>query len=289
MGDTMGTTVSDTNTGPDRGSRGRAIGQVAFLFGLTGREQLSGVQLRRMLNDLGTSPDAARALLARMVRTGLLTSHRDGRTTAYALAGSFLAGFARVRDQAMTRPTPWDGHFFALLYAVPEEHRAFRDALRRAALLSGYGLLQPGVLVALTDRRHVLAELLASAPGAAQVRAVTLGMGVTEAAEVAATAWNLPALAQTFRDHIAALDATAAEPEPTTLHAYVHVLQPALTDTLREPALDPALLPPDWPGPALREAFDRFERRHAAMTERYLREVLDPAARSGSADAEPDR
>jgi phenylacetic acid degradation operon negative regulatory protein len=284
----MGTIVSDTNIGSDRGSRGRAIGQVAFLFGLTGRERLSGGQLRRMLGDLGTSPDAARTLLARMVRTGLLTSHREGRTTSYALAGSFQAGFARVRDQAMTRPTAWGGQFFALLYAVPEEHRAFRDALRRAALLSGYGLLQPGVLVALTDRRHVLAELLAGTPGTAQVRAATLGMSVTEAAEVAATAWNLPALARTFRDHIAALDAASAAPEPTTLRAYVHVFQPALSDTLREPALDPALLPPDWPGPALRQAFDRFERRHAVMTERYLREVLDPAGpRGGRASRGP--
>lgn len=272
----MKTIVSEINTDPGHGSRGRAIGQVAFLFGLTRRERLSGAQLRRLLGDLGTSPDAARTLLARMVRSGLLTSHRDGRTTAYALAGSLAAGFARVRDQAMTRPTPWPGHFHALLHAVPEEHRAFRDALRRAALMAGYGLLQPGVLVALTDRRAVLAELLAAAPETSRVRAVTLGMSVTEAAEAAATAWDLPALATTFRAHIAALDAAPADLGGDGLRRYVEVFQPALSDTLREPALDPALLPPDWPGPELRRAFGRFQARHAGATGRYLRDVLDP-------------
>lgn len=266
--------MNDNDTSSAHPSRGRGVGQVAFLFGLTGRDELPGVALRRMLGDVGMSPDVARALLARMVRSGELSSHRRGRTTTYALAGTFLAGFGRVRAQAMTERVGWTGHFHTVLHTVPEEHRGFRDALRRTALLGGYGMLQPGVLIAPTDRRHVLAPLLEAVPVGAHVRLGTLGLTVAEAAEAAAVAWDLPRLAQTYRAHITGLD---ARPGPSDLRTFVETYQPALTDTLREPALDPALLPADWPGPELRRAFERFDERHGWLLEDYLRDVLDAA------------
>jgi phenylacetic acid degradation operon negative regulatory protein len=266
------TIVNKTHTSSARPSRGRGVGQVAFLFGLTGRDELPGVALRRLLGDLGMSPDAARTLVARMVRSGELASHRRGRTTRYALAGTFLAGFERVRDQAVTRPAGWAGHFHTVLHAVPEEHRAFRDALRRTALLGGYAMLQPGVLIAPTDRRQVLAALLEDTPPGARVQLGTLGLPVAAAADAASVAWDLPGLAATYRRHIARLD---AEPGPRDLRTYVETFQPALTDTLREPALDPVLLPGDWPGPELRQAFGRFEQRCDALLQDWLRDVLD--------------
>ena len=269
----MPTTVNESDTSSDRPSRGRGVGQVAFLFGLAGRTVLPGTVLRRMLGDLGHSPDAARTLLARMVRAGQLSSRRQGRTTAYALAGAFLASWERVRDQGMTRPVPWPGHFHALLHAVPEEHRAFRDQLRRSAVLTGYGVLQPGVLVALTDRSHTLADVLAAAPPDARIRLTTLGMTRTDAADAAAVAWDLPGLANRFRAHAHRLDALV--PDGTdAFRTFVEVLQPALTDTLHEPALEPTLMPGDWPGPHLRAAVGRASSRHRPLVEDYLSTVL---------------
>jgi DNA-binding transcriptional regulator PaaX len=55
----------------------------------------------------------------------------------------------------LTRPIA-TGH---LLYQVPESRRAFRDALRRAAVHLGYGLLQQGVLIAMDDRTDQLGPL----------------------------------------------------------------------------------------------------------------------------------
>ncbi|HEY0237839.1 MAG TPA: hypothetical protein VGC37_04265 [Friedmanniella sp.] len=266
--------MNSNHTSLERPSRGRGVGEVAFLFGLAGRTELPGAVLRRMLGDLGHSADAARTLLARMVRSGQLASHRQGRTTAYALAGEFLAGWERVRQQAMTRSSPWSGHFHTVLHAVPEEHRGFRDALRRTALLAGYGTLQPGVLICLTDRRHVLAPLLDAAPDGARIRLGTLGLTRAEAADAASVAWDLPGLGRTYADHIARLD---ARPGPHDLRTFVQTFQPALTETLREPALEEALLPAGWPGPDLRRAFGRFQERHEALVQAYLHDVLDPA------------
>lgn len=266
----MTTTVNEKHTSRDWPSRGRGAGEVAFLFGLAGRTELPGAVLRRMLGDLGHTAGATRTLLARMVRQGALASRREGRATSYALAGEFRLGFERVRRQAMTTPVTWTGEFHAVLHAVPEEHRAFRDQLRRTAVLAGYGTLQPGVLVSLTDRRHVLADVLAAAPPDAHVRLGTLGLPVDEAAEAASVAWDLPGLAAVYAGHVARLDAA----EPRDLRTFVETYQPALTDTLREPALDPVLLPPDWPGAELRRAFRRFDARHAPLVKGYLRDVL---------------
>lgn len=265
--------MNEVNRSPHRLSRGQGVGQVAFLFGLTGRTTLPGPVLRRMLGELGHSDDATRTLLARMVRGGQLASQRHGRTTAYALAGDFLAGFERVRRQAMTEPVAWTGHFHAVLHAVPEEHRGFRDAFRRMAVLAGYGTLQPGVLISPTDRRHALAGVLDDVPPGARVRFATLGLSVADAADAAALAWDLPGLADTYRGHVARLD---ADPGPTDLRTFVETFQPALTDTLREPALDPVLLPRDWPGAELRRAFGRFDERHGHLASAALRDAAGP-------------
>ena len=247
------------------------MGQVAFLFGLAGRTELPGPVLRHLLGEVGLSSAGSRALLARMVRGGQLRSDRRGRSTTYALDGAFLAGWERVRRQAMTEPVPWSGQFHAVLHAVPEEHRGFRDALRRAAVLAGYGTLQPGVLICPTDRSHVLAPLLSALPDGARARVATLGLSTSEAADAAALAWDLPGLAETYRAHVRRLD---AEPAPVNLRELVERYQPALTDTLREPALDPVLLPGDWPGAELRRAFGRFQERSADLVARTLGPVL---------------
>jgi phenylacetic acid degradation operon negative regulatory protein len=274
-----GTDVRDTITGVSRWpSRGRSVGLVAFLFGIVGEPVVAGPVLRRLLEDLGVSADASRALLSRMVRAGQLASERTGRFTQYRLAGEFARAFERIRDQSQTRPRVWPGHFHALLYSVPEQHRDFRDGLRRAAVFTGYGILQQGVLIAPDDRSARLAPELAGRPPGTEVWLTTLTMDAEPAARAASLAWGLPGLAEIFRGHIAALTAGDAPPEtgPEALRTYADRLMPVLTDTLREPALPPELFPPDWPGAALRQAIGAFTRSYGPAVEKY---VSDPPRR----------
>lgn len=260
---------------------------MAFLFGLTGRESLPGPVLRRLLEDLGLTPGASRALLARMRRHGQLATSRRGREVDCRLAGEFAAGFARVRDQPMTHPPPWRGHFHALLYQVPESQRAFRDTLRRTAVLTGYGILQPGVLIAPTDRSGGLADLLDDQPSQAQVWLTTLSMDTDTAARAASHAWGLPVLAGTYHAHVEQLDRAAAAhraaaalageargDESTAIRTYVDAVLPALTDTLREPGLPGQLMPPHWPGPHLRAAIDQCTQTFSDTTGPYLERLL---------------
>ncbi|MFC4912789.1 PaaX family transcriptional regulator C-terminal domain-containing protein [Actinomadura gamaensis] len=246
-------------------SRGAYVNLVPFLFGLAGTEAMPGVALVRLLNEVGVGEAAARSLLARMRRNGYLATERRGKGAVYGLNGSFLAAFRRARDGGFRAPQPWEGWFHAVFYTVPEDRRAFRDKLRRAATLAGYGQMQPGVLISLTDLRARLDEELGGTPPAGTVRYGRVGLDTADAAEIARRAWELDELAQRYREHTARLAAALADnaaladgaPRALTVREYVDLFGTALTDTLRAPPLPPELLPPDWPLPALFQTVGR--------------------------------
>lgn len=225
---------------------------VPFLCGVAEREDLPGPVLVRLLTELGIGEAAARTLLARMRTRGALRTERRGRMVSYRLAGATAAAFRRVR-RSYRVPTAWDGVFHGVLYAVPEEERAFRDALRRATMLAGYGPLRPGLLVSPYDRWDALADAVSKPPTGARVYPVQLRLTLDDARTVAAEAWNLDELARRYRTRVTAmrrrLASGRADPPPTarTLRTYTQLLRPAIHILLVDPGLPDELLPAGWP------------------------------------------
>ncbi|MBV9848025.1 MAG: hypothetical protein JOZ47_23600 [Kutzneria sp.] len=264
-----------------RVSRGSGVPTVAFLFGMAGRTELSGATLKRLLVDMGMTDTAAHGLLARMRRDGQLASTRRGRNASYRLAGDVERGFRLIRDRAHLRPVEWTGAFHAILYQVPEQHRAFRDALRRAALLSGYGLLQHGVLIAPDDRTAGISETLRTCPADARILVTDLGMSISDAARVAREAWDLDGLAKAYRTHIDTLRQALDEPadrrgaSAEALRRYASLVREPLVDTLRQPRLVPQLLPDDWIGGTLRRLIDEVHERYGPAAARHVADIVD--------------
>ncbi|MEV4640335.1 PaaX family transcriptional regulator C-terminal domain-containing protein [Actinoplanes sp. NPDC049548] len=253
-----------------------------FLFGVTGADELAGVVLVRLLGDLGVGAAAARAQLARMRIDGQLAASHRGRQAHYRLAGPFAASFRHVRDASGGGAPRWDGHFHALLYQVPEAQRAYRDRLRRMAQLVGYGLMQQGVLIAVRDLTGELGAVIAECPAGCRVQAATIALPAADAAEVARAAWDLEAVAATFRGHIGTLSAALAaegSPPPTaaTLARFAEVLNAVYVDLIRDPRLPAALLPPDWPRPELDRLMGRVRERFLPAASRYARSVMAEA------------
>lgn len=252
---------------------------VAFLFGVTGRGGLTGTALRGLLSDLGLSDDGARALLSRMHRGGQLVAERHGRETTYRLTGSLARGFEHIRRRANGEPAVWDGWFHTVLYRVPEVSRPFRDALRRTAVMSGYGVLQPGVLVAPGDYRDQLADLLAARPEAAQIVFGRLTVDEADAARVVRTAWRLDEVAADYETHIARIRRCLSQDPPASgppqLRLFAETLGPALSATLYEPTVPAELLPAGWPGPTLRRLLDECSQRFGSTVSRYVASRLD--------------
>ena len=267
------------NSNATQPAAGRSVGLVPFLFGVTGRTELPGGALTELLIDLGLSRSAARALIARMRTAGQLASTKRGREVDYRLAGNFARGFERIKSGSERAVTPWTGSFHALLYQVPEGQRHFRDLLRRHALFTGYGIMQPGVLIALTDLSPRLAEVLALKPSGASVRVGAIALSVADAAEAAFEAWDLARVGANYRSHIASLrSALAADaelpPSAETLKAFADLSMLPLVDTLRDPGLPPELRPADWPWAELVGLIEEVNARYWPPSIAYVKTRL---------------
>jgi phenylacetic acid degradation operon negative regulatory protein len=269
--------------------QGSPAALVAALFGTAGRTDLPGPALVALLGDLGLRPEAARRALARMRDAGQLTTTRHGRRVDHHLAGAFGASVLRLRDDRGQVPA-WDGAFHTLLHHVPESARPYRDRLRRAAVLVGYGPWQPGVLLCPVDRSDALREVLADVPpdasvvlgrlvpdggwvgsvgsvasvddGALHASGGSNGTSSTAvAAAMARRAWALDEVADDLRAHLARLTAVLDDPVPddgaVALKRLSDATGPVYVDLLRDPGLPAELVPPDWPGAELRAALGR--------------------------------
>jgi phenylacetic acid degradation operon negative regulatory protein len=278
----VSTNVSKSVTDDGGDGRGRSVRLVPFLFGVAGaldRAELPGPVLVTLLGDMGLTMPAARALIARMQRDGQLAGNRRGRTVDYRLAGAFAESFHRIQTGATG--APWQGFFHAVLYQVPERHRAFRDLLRRTGHFVGYGLLQQGVLISPADRRDRLAQVLARTPRDAQVHFARLHLDTADAARAAYTAWDLDALDRRYRAHARTLRAaltrrtTPPAPDGRALRRFANLLSGPLVDTLRSTGLPAELAPADWSLPDLRTAIQDVYHRYLPPSAAYLRRLLD--------------
>lgn len=269
-------TTTAEGRGDDRSSSGDSL--VAFLFGVAGVPELPGVALTQLLVDLGMSVAAARRQITRMRAEGRLASSRSGRGAAYRLAGSFGATFARLRSDRGGPPAlpEWTGAFHGLLFQVPETQRSFRNRLRARALHVGYGMAQPGVLIAVQDRRAEIAEVVAEAPAGALVHHVRIAMELPDAAAVVARAWDLPALSADLCARLGELEDALADPvdpppDVGTLRRLARLVAGTSAALVRDPLLPAQLCPPDWPSHRVRITLDAVKDRYVPPAGRYVR------------------
>jgi len=255
---------------------------VFFALGMAGvppADALSGSVLIRLLGDLGVSESAARSTILRMRRVGLLSTVRTGRTAAYAPSPAVIAGHERRRNQFVAEGPAWDGSFHALLVGVPEQHRSFRDELRRMAAMAGYRTLRAGLLIAPSDRSSEFAATLARRPSQASIVAARLQLGPDDTRRVASELWALDELAERYRALIvaarAASDAARHHPpsDADAVQALAAATLPIYVAILDDPGLPADLLPTGWPGPDLSSALGETLRAFGPSIADYLRRL----------------
>jgi phenylacetic acid degradation operon negative regulatory protein len=261
------------------------FGIVCFAFGIAqtrSDEPVAGPVLIRLLADLGISGPAARSLLLRMRREGLLSSERAGRQAHYRLAPVIGAAQARLERQLRGERPAWNGTFSGILFSVPERHRSFRDRLRRAAQLLGYVTLRPGLLIATTDRYEELTALLPPRPPGSQLLRVRLTLSPQHSRQTAAQLWNLGALAARYRGVLAnaGTRTTQARRQPPSgaaaFAAFAAATLPIYEASADDPDLPAELLPADWPGQQLSAALSRAFQTFGPLLSDYLTAVMTP-------------
>lgn len=265
--------------GGDARGRSGAAGLLGFVYGAAEVDELPGPAVVRLLGDCGMSASATRSLLARLRRSGDLHASTTGRTTTYRLAGAMRAAWERGdrAGRGVPGPADWDGILHGALWSVPETQRGFRDALRRLARLAGYGTLHPGLAVCVDDRWGLVEAQLGDVPDGAWVAPVELRLPPDDAAAALRQAWDLDALAATYRDLASRLRAvdSVAEPSPEALRQYARVTRPVYDALVRDPGLPPRLLPADWPMGELLEALHRVTEQVGPAAWAHIDAVLD--------------
>lgn len=261
-----------------RALRDQASGAVIFVLAATGPDPraLPGPALIRLLDAIGVAETTARATILRMRRAGWLTSERRGPVVVYGLTepAKTLAASVLV---PLSGPRPaWTGAFHALLFSVPESQRGYRDALRRAATVAGFGLLQGGLLIAVdAGRWSRIQPFIDRAPARSRLLRAELHLSLEDARVAAAAAWPLEALAAAYRRQAAdvmrlveAFPGSASSGE-AAIRLMWEAMSPMSATAIDDPALPAELLPEGWPtaeiGAALMAVGSRVAPRIAAF------------------------
>jgi phenylacetic acid degradation operon negative regulatory protein len=228
------------------------------------RAWLPSAAIVALLGEFGVASGAARTIISRMARRGVLEGSKQGRYSSYRLTrdaavglwtgGALIAAFT-------TQPESWDGRWTLIAFSVPEQESTRRRALRTALRGWGYAPLYDAVWVSPCPMTpEARDELTGLAPGSMSVFRARHMEVCTDADRNPVQAWDLPAIAGQYEAFIQRWSSLlpAVTAGDITGAAAVRA-RTELMDTYRHffPTLDPLLpselLPSDWPRARARE------------------------------------
>jgi phenylacetic acid degradation operon negative regulatory protein len=248
-----------------------------------GQEDVRVGALVRLAAELGVSSTALRSALSRMGREGWLEGRRNGGSPRYRLTARGHAlieeGTERIYGR---RRAAWDGRWLLVSYSLPERRRGQRDRLREGLSFLGFGSLGNGMFVSPHDLRREVRLLI----GRQEVeRDVTVHHGTLEwppdPADVVARAWDLGSLEQPYREFLRrileGLAATDGLDDRESFRRRFLLTHEFRRFPFSDPDLPDVLLPRDWVGNTVREAFLEYNRKLRGGAERFYRTIADEA------------
>lgn len=220
--------------------------------------ELPARDLARLVEGFDVGGSTLRAALSRMTAAGDLV--RTG--TGYRLSERLLERQRRQDESVRPRTRAWEGDWEMLVVTAtgrgPAERAELRTrltALRLAELREGVWLRPANLRRRLPGELDRVAERLVSRPEG-------------PARDLAARLWPLGAWSGAARSLLAQVD--RARRPADRLAAFAAVVRHLLTD----PVLPAELLPADWPGPALRDAFTAYQREQSGQVAEIGRGAL---------------
>ncbi|MEU5737193.1 PaaX family transcriptional regulator C-terminal domain-containing protein [Streptomyces tendae] len=211
--------------------------------------ELPARDLVRLVEGFGVGSSTVRAALSRMAAAGDLRRTDTG----YRLSERLLERQRRQDEALRPHTRAWDGDWETLVItatgrgpAARAELRTGLTALRLAELREGVWLRPANLDRPLPAGLDGVAERLVSRPEA-------------PARELAARLWPLGEWADTARALLARIHRVRRPAD--RLAAFAAVVRHLLAD----PVLPAELLPADWPGTALRDAYARYQREQSGQ------------------------
>lgn len=201
----------------------------------------SSSELVRLTADFGIKEPTLRVALTRMVSAGDLDRSADG----YRLADRLLAR-QRRQDGAMRPPVrAWHGDWVVLVVTSVGTDARTRAALRTAMHNQRFGELREGVWM-----RPDNLDLDLDSDVHARLRILKARDDAPE--QLARQLWDLPGWASAGHRLLDGMAAAADVPSRFVVAAAI------VRHLLADPMLPAELLPADWPGARLRNAYHEF-------------------------------
>ncbi|MGA8112239.1 MAG: PaaX family transcriptional regulator C-terminal domain-containing protein [Actinocatenispora sp.] len=242
--------------------------------------------LVRLLAPLDIAAPAVRTAVSRMVRQGWLQPVRLPSGPGYALTARALH---RLDDAASriyrTTRRDWEGQF-DLIVAAPPAGRTSRTRLADTLAFLGYGAISPTTWAAPRrgpnrTRDAEVADLLRDLSVPAERFVANHAGGTGGAVELAHRAWDLTALAESYRRFVAEFSPVLAELPGSADDEVRYAVRFRLVHAWRtflfsDPQLPAELLPRDWPGATAATFFDRHATRLRPAADRFVDACLNP-------------
>ena len=230
---------------------------------------------------------AARSALSRIKQSGWLSSHRDGRRSAYCLTAKTKALLEEgTRRLFGPRPQDWDGCWHLVVYSLPQELRTLRRLLRTRLSWLGYGMLLPGTMVAAFPRREEVTALFRELQVESYVHFFSSSTLETAGGqEVVSRCWGLPELdrrytrfVDRYRPSYAAFKRRKRQagdlPHEESFIHRLWITYEYSSFPREDPNLPPELLPPGWSGTQAAELLMDYRSLLKEAAEGYARSTM---------------
>jgi phenylacetic acid degradation operon negative regulatory protein len=243
----------------------------------------------------GLSAEQVRSCIRRLVQEGLFVREGSGRTTRLSATESGMAALGETIERTRlaygqdAAGRGWDGRWRLVAFAVPENQRAARDALRDRLLDLGGAILQGGLYVSAHQwHKDVWGEAqrlgIADAITLATTDELEVG-GDGDPRRIAAKLWPVEELAAGYEDftaRFASIPARLTEmrdhrqrlPDAAFLPAALRMVVAFQEWFAHDPLLPPELVPRPWPGRTARELLIRSRRLALAIRQTQGRPAL---------------
>jgi phenylacetic acid degradation operon negative regulatory protein len=217
-------------------------------------------QLVRLSSLFGISANRTRVALTRMVAAGEATSDGSG---TYRLSGHLRQRQARQAASRAGITTPYGGRWWLAVVTTAGSTADLRTARRRALSFARLAELREGVWM----RPENLAVIL---PEEVRPDVEVMLSEPQEPQHLASRLWDLLAWSDQARRLLDALAALTPD-SPDALGPGFELSASVLRHLQADPLLPDELLPARWPGPQLRQSYDRWDALYRATLREWSR------------------
>jgi phenylacetic acid degradation operon negative regulatory protein len=229
------------------------------------------------LGTLEVSAIAARQVVARATREGLLISERVGRRSLMHISEDGLARLREGRQRILSfgdQPA-WDGRWLLVAMTIPEERREIRYRFRTQLEWLGFGSLGNGLWIS-PHAEHEDAALALLDSGEIPVGSyvfVTDRLASHTPAELARTAWDLDSLRRRYESFVREFSRQRPKTMEQQFGSWIRMYSDWRHFPQFDPELPESLLPKQWPRRRARELFLACDAQWSEPAIQYFRKL----------------